>query len=784
MRTVTKNSARIRWHLAGVVLLCSILGSAPGMASADHEIAPGAMPPPRSMPDVCRASPPALSAPAGDTLSVAAVRSATAREGDRVAIQNKQGCLAEAVRLLHEEQMDAALEAVEALYTEDPGFVSASHGSVAYWMGETLDRAGRQQKARRVRQQALRDSARVQDARLYAARLRTLLLDEGRPQDPEAAASFLRLVQSMRPAAPQWEKPVLKQYALQMAPLLPADVQERTGVVAEEDASWSFRPDAGNALRAWWQQQDPVIATATNERLREHMQRLAVALSDFADPSRTSGLDDRGLTFLQYGLPRHRHSIPFNDAQFFQEVFRFGIQVTRSQFPQNEIWTYTHIDDSGRYIFVKPRNGEGYRLATASDLLPRRLRSGFNASNRGMSRAYSSVHAQRYVYEALSMHYSGFGNVYEQLQGYIARQESAEAIYQRQGRRSGMRRRVVAPGPGGGVAVYSSANLGIDYPDRVARSTVRQTEQQERQLKEQRARDMPNQHSSVLDELEDMPIAVRTARYLEGDSMRVEVYWGATSQTLRLSDDAAESIAEDGFSADGPHLLHFWSVDYTPAYQKQGMYQKRYFVEAGDAGRLAPQTVVLRGDTSLRHLHFQFFHHVARGTSLRSGGIGPAVQVATFHADSVKALRTDRLEMSDLTPMVRTGPPESPDTETRVHPFREVASGTPLMLRFEIYRLGLDANDRTQYTVEYEVKRRVENGRLVSLFTSDREERTATEATYQGTQRTVEEAIVLDLGDAVEETTEATVTVRVTDGVTGRKVERVLPLTLEPPAEP
>jgi hypothetical protein len=99
----------------------------------------------------------------------------------------------------------------------------------------------------------------------------------------------------------------------------------------------------------------------------------------------------------------------------------------------------------------------------------------------------------------------------------------------------------------------------------------------------------------------------------------------------------------------------------------------------------------------------------------------------------------------------------------------------PVALYFEVCHLGIGSNDRTRYTVEYEVYRETERGGPARLFEGDQEQRTATEATYESRDRTAREYVLLDLKKVpLGRSGEMTVTVRVTDEVTGQQVERAV----------
>lgn len=136
--------------------------------------------------------------------------------------------------------------------------------------------------------------------------------------------------------------------------------------------------------------------------------------------------------------------------------------------------------------------------------------------------------------------------------------------------------------------------------------------------------------------------------------------------------------------------------------------------------------------------------------------------------DSVAPLRSNPsvLEMSDVLPILV--PEETPTAAAR--------GEVPLGLYFEVYHLAYDADDRTRYTVEYEtveyeVARREEGG-LFRLF-RDKNNQTATKATYTSSSRKAREYLALDLKKWDREGT-LRVTVRLADEVSGQEAKRTV----------
>jgi len=118
---------------------------------------------------------------------------------------------------------------------------------------------------------------------------------------------------------------------------------------------------------------------------------------------------------------------------------------------------------------------------------------------------------------------------------------------------------------------------------------------------------------------------------------------------------------------------------------------------------------------------------------------------------------------------------EAVDKEALPYPFAQINPDMTLVLYFEAYHLAFTGEDRTRYSIEYEVRRQENDGRLVRLFTDDDPRSTATEATYEGGSRTAKEYIMIDLSDW-EGSDDLRVTVRVTDEATGQQVERSVDL--------
>jgi GWxTD domain-containing protein len=108
----------------------------------------------------------------------------------------------------------------------------------------------------------------------------------------------------------------------------------------QERAAWRHR---------FWKERDPTPTTERNERLEEHLRRVAYARTFFKAPTRL-GFDDRGRIYVKYGPPDDRYIDPAGN-------------VTRG----NESWVYYNFSGGLAFDFVE-KNGI-YRITTLYDAL-------------------------------------------------------------------------------------------------------------------------------------------------------------------------------------------------------------------------------------------------------------------------------------------------------------------------------------------------------------------------------------------------------------------------------
>lgn len=692
-------------------------------------------------------------------------------------------------------QLAGAVEAIrigdlgraEALLTPaldaNPALVTPESGSAAYWLGTVQRRTDRPARARttwRTGMDALRDAGRF-DVRLADAYLETLTPAALPGRRLDAVAVYADLLRRIRPNAPAGEQDVFRRHLARLEPMMPDDVFS-TVVASERDddpATWTLQPNAGERLTVWWRRLDPLPGTPENERLEEHVTRLVHATRHYSCAERTSGLDDRGQVYLRFGEPYKTRSISYADAGFIRDVYRFGVAVSESDFPDNDFWLYTHIDDAGYYLFAR-EPGDCYAIAGAPDLLPPHLKTYRGTSERGLNIAYSAMKAMEYIYEVLALYHIDYSARYTEIANYAGFQEMqaamSEAAEMTGGERpqfAGQQEYVVGAGVGQTRRVYANTTMGIPPPNQFVRQMVSRAEMEEQQAERARRKAMPRQHTAVLPSSEEaLPIRVRTARFLTADgATQAEVYWGLPAQALALEDTARAS------------LVTFSAVRYDDAYRPQHTLRSDHVIPAdlireGRVLILPPER--LPATTEVQHLGLQWMHFDAEGTDRPRAGTRR--HLTTGRADSLAPLRAEgALEVSDVKVLAVRDTAEAllnPLEAGIPYPFRAIRADRPMLLYLEVYHLTYAEDDRTRYTVAYEVEGRTRRG-WTRLFRGQDTQRTATETTIRGTERRTQEAILLDLSElAAPRTQDVRVTVRVTDDVTGTTRARTVDFVL------
>lgn len=700
------------------------------------------------------------------------------------------------IQLVKRDRTDEALSSLQPAFAARPALYLPDHGAAAYWLGTAYAGTGDSAQARTTWRRGyhrLADAGRF-DVRLADAYLRSLSENTLRNERLEAVEAYVTLLGRVEPDTSAALQTLFRRRIAQIAPLMPDDVFGRVveGKRSAEPATWTIRAEAGQTLRSWWRGLDPFPATDENERLEEHLTRLVHARQSFSCPDRPSALGDRGLTYLRYGPPYKRRTLSYKDGDFFREVFRFGVSVSSSSFPESEIWLYSQIDESGVYLFAEEETSDCFHVATANDLLPSTLKRYRGNSERGLNIAYSSLMAMRAIYGELALYHPSFSSRYSEIDNYAGRQEMKAAAAEMaemagEDPGSGSDRSVeVGAGVGQTRRVFSNPNLELPFPNRFVSRMVSRAEREDAATARRRKKNMPRQYTALHGDTPRLPVAVRTARFLNEDgTTRTEVYWGVTTSAARLQPDEENE-------APAPSMIRFSAAQHNHN-RSQTKRQNRYHQLSSDPTQQGPAfapTPVTFESTSRHHLTMTWTQHRLWQTADSAvSGVGPKRRFALVRADSLAPLRAEGpLEVSDLKVLASRDTTlqtlANPTESATPYPFQTITPDTPLLLVFDVYHLMRGADDRTNYTVSYEVKGKTRRGSWGQLLRGQDTQRTSTTMTRTGSSRRSEERILLDLSEIErEEAQDVRVTVRVRDEETETSVTRSLDFVLRPDAD-
>lgn len=645
-------------------------------------------------------------------------------------------------------------------------YVDKEYGAGAYWLGQAYATNGSPLRALPVWRAAILslDAEGQFEARLADTFIHHVFAQEAENYYLSAMDVYRRMLEETgtRTFSPEGKKRVVKRLR-QLALVFPSGVRHKAGLPKSDTA---ITPQVlssvnGNVLVEWWRSQDPLPATTENEQLKEHLLRVAYAKKHYDHDETCYGFDDRGKIYVRFGPPDQDVTINYNQSQLTDLLTEreVGVDVTLSDFPENEFWSYGNYDRNIYYIFVEREAGGPLRIGRTEDLLPRALRGPFNNdSKRGTQRSMYSLATLRAIYRKYSPFQPEFSSRYDEVANYLSLAEK------------------------GGLDQFDTVNFRS--PNVFATKTILQNRNDDAVAAKRRKEAAPNQLSTSKRETPPLDIASRTARFLNEDgSTRTEIYWAPREGAMEPSEEQYQKLQEDGHDDLDEYLLRFTVTQQAPDYQNRVVNREHYRVEG--VTEVERETIptrtftTRRGDSTLYHLGMQWDQYLIDG---EKNQLGPKVRMATNRMDSLRALSSDEetLLMSDLKPMVL------PEGEKRLdaavpYPFASVSPNMSLAMYFEVYHLTLNEEERTEYTVKYEMDRRTERGELVEIVRGEDQRQTAVSTTNQGTSRTIEEYIMLDLENwEVGTETTLTVTVQVTDERSGQNVERSMDFEIMP----
>ena len=612
-------------------------------------------------------------------------------------------------------------------------------------------------------------------------------------------AAYLTLLKSLDQHPHEAEAAVLlKQHLRALAVLLPEALHEEIGIGRVLEANdWSvLKPGSGTRLVQWWRSQDILPATARHERLEEHLQRVAHVYRHFRRENDALAFDERGMIYIRLGPPGRMVPITFEGVDFSNKVLNRDPSITLSSFPAGEFWVYGHIDDAAQYLFVREA-GRGYRIGESYDLIPRSLRMGLGPTGRGRNKGIVLTRVMKEIYRQLAHLHTQYASRYADLADYNELLDNVEFAIRSQhlgirGNATQSERGESAPDSdvasgfeqsnvSGGALSLFLAQLPVQ-PHVFAQNMVMEGRSEDLMTRHQRETTVSRAYSGVYGLAENLPVALRWSRFLNDDgTTRTELYWSVRADALEPSKALRQVLQKQGVQPQAHYLINRTLVQQTASYQDRVIDVKRSLVpvsSTSEAEVLPAQTIVAESDTATYHLALQWDAYWASLSGDEAQTVQPGVRlkIGSYRVDTLQALSNDPqiLEMSDLKPLLMTEEVASMEAAPP-YPHAALTPETRLALYFEVYHLNFGPDDRTRYSVEYEVARR--KNRAEGAKPRPGEEQTLVSTEYRGTSRIAREHVLLDLS-AWGGSGALTVTVRVTDVVTGQQIERSLPFQL------
>ena len=476
-----------------------------------------------------------------------------------------------------------------------------------------------------------------------------------------ATEAYFSILERLPDALEEDEARIVSLHMRALALILEESELEALGIdVKKEGAAFleGFVPDISERLIRWWRLQDLVPTTSFNDRLAEHLQRVVIAWSEYALPKDPRGFDDRGSIFVRLGEPSIRTKIRLLSIDLQQSSGALRI-------PLNEFWVYHHVAYDAHYIFTRASRKKGYQISTPMDLIPKQLQ----ISRRN---TFELLQWMDEVYGQLAVHHNLYGSLYDEVANYIA-----------------------LPGRGAQPA------------DVFARTITHNARAEDQQLVWQRSKNVPVAYSSRFGEAADLDVPYRTARFLERDGRtRLEVYWSLEADAMKPKRRFVRRMFKQGHEPSENYLVSLYSALRDIDLVQPKGFEKHYLTDVDATDKLPVKSVSLIGDTPLFNLvlHWEQRWTIPGKNEEQPVLPGVLVKYRSEVADSIEALHAEgaSLEMSDLKVLhFEEGIlPEEADP----YPYPGVSDSTQIALYFEVYNLTYGEDDRTAYTISYEVR--------------------------------------------------------------------------------
>ncbi len=472
-------------------------------------------------------------------------------------------------------------------------------------------------------------------------------------------------------------------------------------------------------LIQWWNQQDPIPATLTNERLIEHLSRVYFALKHYNNSRSSLGIDDRGKILIRLGWPDTQTEVKLKNSGLYLRPIEYTL-------PRNEFWVYRRVHEDAHYLFVYQSRRRGYRLGAVEDLIPNKFRTRKEDAPVLLSWLDD-------IFQQLSIQHSHYGTLFDTISNYVSIASSDET-----------------------------------QPYYFTKQILRDS----RILDDFHHRSRNEQVPLSATEMDRSPVplnpCVRWTRFLEPDgSTRLNIAWGLNPKSLKPSRRVIRRLRKNNVEPSDDFLVTSYLVSLDSSFAPTNLRLRQYHLTEGVDSSFPARSWVIRGVQDPLSLALQWEYAWTQLDTQEK--LLPSVKLG-FHVQRIHSIHPlnaagSSPEMSDilLSNINEEGIPEknSPVVTTHWDP------NQPLGVYFEVYFLNFNDEDQTDYTVTYEIE---STDGIMSPKTS-------ASTTHSSPSSTVQEHIVLDLSKWQE--APVAITIRITDNVSGKILERssILQLT-------
>ena len=511
-------------------------------------------------------------------------------------------------------------------------------------------------------------------------------------------------------------------------------------------------------LRAFWARRNPLPARPLNVRLAEHYRRLLIAEKDyvydgfrlwFSDPDRRGDLtfpaayvlnqefNDKGLIYLRHGPPHDREGQVGGEMEFRTVIDNTDVYGAPSEYSYNagwrpnESWRYNAPQQMDFHFVVDEGGG-----ANNWRLTPALTNFGMLESREHWGPPYSEMARIVRTMETIQ----GSKETSSTATRSVARSLDEEISEQEQAAQDSLR----AQGPNLTLVAEQSRSM-LEF------TAIRQR-MVEQSIDAVQVALNTDQHTwedeSVLIPMPYVPAAFRG----NDGQTRVEIYFALPLGTITSALDAPGNTVnvEMGYAV---HDVAWRTV----------------------AADVQTKKVPTNTDPTAALIDFYQFsvppdsYQVSlHGFTTRTGQVGGDKFAYRAPDFSQPTLAMSDLVLADFIGPAQVSRFDRGDLHISPNPFMRFSVQQPVFVYFELYRLGLDANDLTQFTVEYTLtpeKRRRRNRAALSIRT-DRSTEDPSPVEY------IEiDVRKVDPGDY-------TLTVTITDKITGETRQRSRPLAL------